>query len=360
MSRKPRILVTSASGKTGIPTTLQLLEKGYPVRAIVRKVDRRAEMLKSAGAELFVGDQYALSDMRKAMSGVQRAYHCAPTAANGLHFGMVFAVAAHENRLEHVVTLGQWLSHPEHPSVATRESWLNDEIIKLMPDISVTVNNVGWFAENYFFVLEPIAQLGIFPMPLGDGDEKKNAPPSNEDIAAVSVGALIDPAAHSGRVYRPTGPELLSPNEIAAHMGQALGRKVTYRDLPEAMFLKALRTMEAKGFNDFIQTQLGQYAEEYRRGAFAVNAPTDAVERIAGRQADDFATIARRIVAGRPEAVRSIANKVRALRNFMSILVTAKPDVQAIEKKRDHVLLQSPKLSTDSREWRLHHEPAAS
>ena len=39
--------------------------------------------------------------------------------------------------------------------------------------ITVTVNNVGWFAENYFWVLEPAAQLGILPLPLGDGDVKE-------------------------------------------------------------------------------------------------------------------------------------------------------------------------------------------
>lgn len=107
---KPKILVTSAAGNTGIPTTLQLLEKGYPVRAFVRRDDHRARLLKDAGAEIFLGNQYALDDMRTAMADVQRAYHCAPTEPNGLHFGSLFAVAANEARLEHVVMLGQWLS----------------------------------------------------------------------------------------------------------------------------------------------------------------------------------------------------------------------------------------------------------
>ena len=57
--------------------------------------------------------------------------------------------------------------------MATREVWQNEEILKLLPDTTLTVNNVGWFAENYFWVLEPIAQLGILPMPLGDGNVKK-------------------------------------------------------------------------------------------------------------------------------------------------------------------------------------------
>jgi len=88
---KPRILVTSAAGNTGLPTTLQLLDKGYPVRAMVRRDDHRAQWLKDAGAEVVVGDQYSVADMRRAMDGVQRAYHCAPTAPNGLHFGTVLA-----------------------------------------------------------------------------------------------------------------------------------------------------------------------------------------------------------------------------------------------------------------------------
>ncbi|MCG8506011.1 MAG: NAD(P)H-binding protein, partial [Sphingomonadales bacterium] len=76
MSKKPTILVTSAAGKTGMPTTLQLLEKGHPVRAFVRRADHRAKRLADAGAEIFVGDHFALPDMRSAMAGVGRAYFC--------------------------------------------------------------------------------------------------------------------------------------------------------------------------------------------------------------------------------------------------------------------------------------------
>ena len=207
---KPKILVTSAAGNTGIPTTVQLLEKGFPVRALVRSDDHRAKRLRDAGAEIFVGDQYSITDMRRAMDGVQRAYHCAPSAPNGLHFGTVFAIAAQEAKIEHVVMLGQWLSHTDHPSVVTREVWLSEEVLKLLPDTTLTVNNAGWFAENYIMgALEPVAQLGLMPLPLGDGNVKKNAPPSNDDIAAVTVAALIDPdpKAHAGKVYRPTGPD---------------------------------------------------------------------------------------------------------------------------------------------------------
>ena len=290
-------------------------------------------------------------DMRQAMAGVQRAYHCAPTAPNGLHFGAVFAAAAFEAGIEHVVSLSQWLSQPEHPSQFTREVWLNDQMLEMMPDTSVTTVNVGWFADNYFMVLEPAAQLGLLPMPLGDGSEKKNAPPSNEDIAAVAAGALMDPASHAGKTYRPTGPKLLSPNDIAETLGKVLGRKVRYQAISDAMFQKALSAVPPPNYSDAMLTQLTLYVEEYRRGTFAVNAPTNAVEQVAGRPAEDFETIARRIVAERPETERTAGSRVRAAANFLKIALARRPDIAAIERRRGHVLIENPAFCGDNAEW---------
>ena len=54
------------------------------------------------------------------------------SAPNGLHFGSVFAVAAAEAKLEHIVMVGQWLSSPDHLSMLMREVWLNKEVLKLL------------------------------------------------------------------------------------------------------------------------------------------------------------------------------------------------------------------------------------
>jgi len=78
--KKPRILVTSAAGRTGSPAVLELLQKGFPVRAFVRRNDVRSETLRKAGADIFVGDLFDLSDLRRALVDVQRAYYCPPVA----------------------------------------------------------------------------------------------------------------------------------------------------------------------------------------------------------------------------------------------------------------------------------------
>ena len=75
---KPRVLVTSAAGRTAAPAVLDLLKKGFPVRAFVRRDDARADVLRNAGAEIFVGNLFDTRDLRKALVDVQRAYYCPP------------------------------------------------------------------------------------------------------------------------------------------------------------------------------------------------------------------------------------------------------------------------------------------
>jgi len=354
---KPKILVTSAAGNTGIPTTLQLLDLGFPVRAFVRSYDHRAKRLEKAGAEIFVGDLYSITDMRKAMAGVKRAYHCSPTQTNMLHFGAVFAIAAKEADLEHVVMLTQWTAEANHPSVVTRETWMNEQLLQQLPNATITIINVGWFAENYFMgTLETVAQLGIWPIPLGDGEVKKNAPPSSNDIAAAAVAALVDPVSHAGNTYRPTGPELLSPNEMAAIMGKVLGRKVRYVDAPDWMVMKALIS---QGFPATMVAQLVIYAEEYRRGTFALNAPNNVVRDLTGQESEDFETITRRVVAERPEAQQTIGNKLKGIWNFLRVPFTFGTNPEAIVRRAEHVLLKSPTLNRDSQSWVGTHDPDA-
>lgn len=348
---KPTILVTSAGGKTGMHVVRGLRAQNYPVRAMVRRVDARAEQLRRLGASVFVSNQYAMADMRRAMEGVQRAYHCAPTAANGLHFGAVFAVAAREAKLEHVVMLSQWLADENHPSLFTREAWLNEQLVDLLPGTN-TMINVGWFAENYLMVLEPAAQLGMLTMPLGPGDEKKDAPPSLEDIAAVSVESLINPEQHAGKWYRPTGPELLSPNQVANAIGRAVGRKVTYQNISEAMFLKALKALRPPMYSEALLTQLKIYTEEYRRGAFALGGPTHHVADVLGRPAESFDAIVQRAALSRSEAQRTIGNKFRALRNFAKIVITSKPDPVRIARQLEHFDVPSPMSVVDNPTWK--------
>lgn len=341
---KPKILVTSAAGNTGFQTTKQLLEKGYSVRALVHRIDARSGALKSLGAEVQVGNLHDIEDVRRALKDVQRAYFCAPLLRNALSASVVFAVAAQECKLEVVVVLSQWLADPHHPSIHTRETWLADQMFAWMPDVDAVTVNPGWFADNYMAALEPIAQFGMMPMPLGQG---MNAPPSNEDIARVIVAALINPTYHIGKSYRPTGPVLLSPQDIASTFEKVLGRSVKYIDAPVGMFSKVSRALD---FPDFTTAQVLWYFEDYKRNAFGIGAPTQAVLEVTGQKPEDFETIVRRYVSTSPFAVRGVVPMLRAMNGMMKIMFKPKLDAR-YEQSQEFSKLALPTLSVETQSW---------
>jgi hypothetical protein len=217
----------------------------------------------------------------------------------------------------------------------------------------VTFINPGFFADNEMQVLPFAAQFGLLSLPYGTG---LNAPPSNEDMARVVAEILARPEGHAGKTYRPTGPQLLSPQDIAAILGKVLGRKVTYRHAPMRMLSKIMRDR----LSLYALAAYSQYVIDYQKNVFGVNAPTDVVRRITGREAEDFETIARRYAATTPEARPSFAIKFKLmLRTIISLLRPAPKTASYLAldefSERSHVV-----FSADSPEWRRSHEPQGS
>jgi hypothetical protein len=99
----------------------------------------------------------------------------------------------------------RWSNRPERV-LMSRQLWLIDRMFAL-PSIAHTVVNPGFFADSPYMEMMPFAaHLGVFPLPVAG--ESRNAPPSVDDIARVAVAALLDPARHAGKSYRPTGAEI--------------------------------------------------------------------------------------------------------------------------------------------------------
>ncbi len=345
-----KILVTAAAGKTGMQTTLRLLEKGYPVRAFVHQSDSRSDLLKRAGADILIGSMENWGDLKASLHGVQRAYFCPPLEPGTLRRAALFAAAAEAAKLEVVVELSQWLVDPSHPAMHAREKWLSHKMFLWNRSFDIVCVNPGWFADNYMAALETIAQFGLMALPLGNG---LNAPPSNEDIAAVIVGALTNPAPHIGKTYRPTGPQLLDPNEIAFIFGKVLDRKVRYQDAPLNLFLKVAKSLR---LSDFLILQLYWFLQEYQKNSFGIGAPTNAVFEVSGVQPENFEHIVRRYVAASPISKRSVANTSRAAVNLIRALITPSPNLNLIARNLGFPDKMEPALfAVESEEWRSEH-----
>ncbi len=347
---KPRILVTGATGKTGGQVTVQLLAAGYPVRAYVRREDRRSARLKAAGAEITIGDLTDPQALLDAMRGVQRAYFLPPFDPYMIHCASVFATAAREARLESLVVLSQWLANPQHPALLTRQHWLADRLFAMLPETALTIVNPGFFADlPYMTLLKYAAHMGVLPFPAHGASS--NAPPSVDDIARVSVGALIHPDRHAGKSYRPTGPDMLSVREMAQIMGKVLGRTVRHVKLPLWMFYKAARM---DGIDQFMLSQLAFYMQDHDRGAFEMGGPTSHVLDVTGRPPESFETITRRHAA-LPDARRTAGNFIKTFAGFMS--VPMRPGINPSRFAEELWMPQpeQPQLSADSALWREEH-----
>ena len=348
MTVKPKILVTSAAGHVGRPVVLQLRQLGYPVRAFVRRRDVRSVELEQAGAEIFVGDIRDFRDLRAALTGVHRAFHCPPYSMHTLYDAMLFAVAAEEAKLEVVALLGAFNIHPVHSSIVQRGHWIANQSYRWMPTVDVIHIGPGLFAYPYFLGLPAIVHFGQLILPFGEG---LNAPPSNEDIARVASSVLTSPAEHVGKSYRPTGPNLIAPHEVAEVFGQILGRRVTYKDVPFRSFQKAAQAM---GFPLEEIAHLRYYAEEVRNNVYGIGAPTDHVERITGQPPESFGETAARYLK-HPELVAQeldAGTLFSAIRMLFRMIMTQPANLDVWERDRGYPMLKSPLLAHESQEWR--------
>jgi len=353
---KPRILVTGATGKTGVVVVTELLKADYPVRAMVHREDGRSAGLRALGAEIALADMSDVEHIADALKDVQRAYFCPPLDPYMVQGAVAFAVAAKEARLEHVVGLTQWLSSPSHPSLMTRQHWLVDRLFSMTPGVAHTIVNPGFFADAYLVTIGLASHLGIFPWMYG---KSRNAPPSNEDIARVAVAALTDPARHAGKSYRPTGPELLGAEDMAKAIGRAVGRSVRVVPTPTWLFMKAARMA---GMSIDVMSNVRYYFEDHKRGAFELGAPTTGVLDVTGRPAEDFETIARRYAA-LPRNQRSFGNWLREFAQFMLAPLSPGFNLDRYDRELRRPFPLEPEFAPESSAWRREHgitDPAKS
>src|SRR5437879_11015350 len=131
------ILVTGAAGQTGaVGRTVcgLLLDRGLPVRAMVRREDERAAALWAAGAEVVVGDLLEPGDVYRIVSGCRRVYFGMSVSAGYLEATVTMAVVAREVGVDAVVnmsqmTVSQMSIQNTTSSGQQRQPWLSEQAL---------------------------------------------------------------------------------------------------------------------------------------------------------------------------------------------------------------------------------------
>jgi uncharacterized protein YbjT (DUF2867 family) len=283
--RHEPILVTGAAGRIGaVGRTVVnlLLDRGLPVRALVRRDDDRAAVLRAAGADVVVGDLLEPADVARAMTGVRRVYFGMSVSAEYLEATVTAAAVAREVGVDVLVnmsqmTVSQMDIHHSTTSRQQRQHWLGEQAFAWSGLPVVTVRPT-MFLETLIPLAGPsVRDRGRIELPFGGG---KTNPVAAGDVARVVAAVLADPGPHTGRTYELTGPTAQDLHGVAREFSAALGRAVHYVDVPPDLWAAGLKR---EGLADHLTGHLVTMGELHRAGRY--NLLADGVERITGRPA---------------------------------------------------------------------------
>ena len=259
-----KILVTGATGETGRYTVQRLVERGHAVRALVHREDARSEALRSAGAEVVVGDLLEHDDAIRATADTTAAYFCYPIRPGLIQATAYFADAAKRAGLETVVNLSQISAREDSKSHAARDHWIAERVFD-WSGVPVVHLRPTFFAQwlLYRFSRATIVEEGIIDLPLGKG---RHAPIAAEDQAWLIAAILAEPAAHLGKTYPLHGPIEQDQAGIAAAVSEVLGRKISYRPLTIPQYRERL---EKAGLPEIMIQHFCAVALDYQNGIFS-------------------------------------------------------------------------------------------
>jgi len=265
------ILVTGAAGRVGAvgrTVTELLLTQGEAVRAMVRNEDERAQALREKGAEVVVGNLLDLDSMHKVMADCETMYfgmsvsdaYLAATvdaAAVAKHHGVRAFINMSQMTLSQM-SITETTASPQH-----KLQWLAEQALNWSGLPVAHVRPTVLF-EGFFLILtsDSVRESNQIRLPLGEG---KTSPVAVGDVARVIAALLANPQPHIGKIYHLTGPQSESMHFYAREYSKALGRTITYQDIPVEPWRDALLK---RGLSVHLVNHLATMADLHRAGRY--------------------------------------------------------------------------------------------
>jgi len=296
---EPRlILVTGAGGGIGgvggkLVTLLR--QRGQAVRAMVHHDDKRADALRELGADVVVGDLTRPADVATALDSVQRMFFSMSLAPSYLEAAATVATVARAvGHLDALVSLSQ-MTVSQMDALSMSEShhqrmhWLSEQVLN-WSGLPVVHVRPTLFLDNPLFTTvaaRSIADSGTIRLPFGTG---RTSPIAVNDVARVAAAVLTDSEPYIGRVLELTGPRSQDMNGVAEEYARALGRPVSYVDIPPDAWAK--QVLAAAALGPYVDEHLLTVARLHRENRY--DRMTTTVEDVTGRPAESVEEFVRR------------------------------------------------------------------
>ena len=221
--------------------------------------------------------------LKVALEGVTRAYLVTPSSPDAEAQQLRFVELAAAAGVTHLVKLSQLAADEASPVRFLRYHAAVERRIREL-GIGFTFLRPNLYFQGLLAFQPMIANEGRFVAPIG---EARVSAVDVRDIAAVAAVVLTE-SGHEGKTYTITGPSAVSHAEMAHAIAAAVGRDVSFVDVPPEAFAGALTAAGVPPWQ--VEGLLEDYAHYARGEAAAVHS---SVREVTGVESRDIKTFAR-------------------------------------------------------------------
>lgn len=211
------ILVTGATGNVGSETVRLLAERELPVRALVRDAARS----HLEGAVVVVGDFDDPASLDTALRGVDTVVLISPAVARQEIAVIDAAVRA---GVTHVVKATSKASADSPVERRRGQARIEEHLVSAGPAWTLLRSNA--YLQNLLALAPAVRRSNGFTMSAGSG---RVGMVDARDVAAIAAMVAARPEDHAGATYHPTGPALVTYDDVAAELSRVLGRPIEHR-----------------------------------------------------------------------------------------------------------------------------------
>jgi len=256
------IVVTTPTGAIGSKVVRNLLDHDSKVRVIARDPERLPDDVRDR-IEIVPGSHADADVVNTAFAGADAVFWLAPPNFRAETLDAAyrdFARAACDafisqrvHRVVGVSALGRGTAVADRAGFVTAALAMDDLIAGT--GVNFRALALPGFMDNVLRDLKDIVEHGVYRTPLRPDLKLPHC--ATKDIAAAATRLLLDDTWTGQGHVAVLGPEDISGNEMAAIMGEVLGRTVHCEHIEPAAFLEGLRASGAteavvQGFYDMM------------------------------------------------------------------------------------------------------------
>lgn len=268
------ILVTTPTGNTGSLLLGQLVAAGEPIRALTRHPAKLSTELR-AQIEVVQGSMLDPDVFAQALDGCESLFLCIPQADDAADvmehyasFAQIAVRAAQQSGTRRVVYLsGAGKDSPLAARAGSASALFCAEDLLAQSGLALRALRCPVFFESTLWQMEPIHHAGMmFGLMPGD---YRHGQVAVRDIAAAAADWLTDASWNDVQGVGVFGPTDVSQNEIAAWVGEAIGKPVRYQQVSRERYIGNLTQF---GVSDALAIAVADMFEAIANGLFDAEA----------------------------------------------------------------------------------------